>query len=580
MKQHDLNAWIIPATDPHQGEYIPAHWQTRTWFSGFTGSAGMVVVTQEFAGLWTDSRYFIQAENELKGTGIELVKLKIPHTPEYIDWLMEKLPEGSKVGFDGKVVSAQLARLMESRFREKGIATDASMDLPGMIWEDRPALPGAMVFEHEEALAGKSRWEKLAMVRDEMKAIGAGYHLLTALDDIAWMFNLRGADVDYNPVFVSYAIITPNNSLLFVDEKKLPDNAISRLKEEGVTVKPYDAIADYLKGLSEESSILYSSGKISHYLAQAIPRHCRKIDDISIPARLKACKNKVEAANIRKAMVKDGVALVRFFRWLEEKIGKITITEVSLDEQLGKFRKQQQGYTGNSFSTIAGYRDHGAIVHYSATRETAYELQPEGILLLDSGAQYPDGTTDITRTISLGKPSGEEKRDFTLVLKGHIELSRAVFPAGTKGFHLDVLARKALWQDGKNYGHGTGHGVGFFLNVHEGPQGITPNPAVNYPLQPGMVLSNEPGFYREGHYGIRTENLVMVVPLTETAFGSFLGFETLTLFPYDLNLIDSSMLSHDEKQWINHYHQEVYEKLAPGLDEEEKKWLSHKTRAI
>lgn len=580
MKQHDLNAYIIPATDPHQGEYIPGHWKTREWFSGFSGSAGTVVVTTDYAGLWTDSRYFIQAEEQLEGSGIKLEKLKVAHTPEYIEWLSDKIIRGGKVGIDGNVVSAQLIDMMQKLFKPRGIIIDHTLDLPGKIWADRPVIPQAPVFEHDNKLAGKSRWEKLAMVREKMKSQRIDYQLLTSLDDIAWMFNLRGSDVEFNPVFVSYALISVSESILFLDDDKLPSEISIRLKEEGVKIQPYNSIAAGLQQLPPGSTLLLSGSKINYSLYQNIPAHCKTIDDISIVTTIKACKNAVEAAHIRNAMIKDGVALVQFFMWLEENIGKITITELSLDEQLTKFRKRQEGYMGNSFATIAGYLDHGAIIHYGATKETAYTLKPEGLLLLDSGAQYPDGTTDITRTITLGNPSAEEKHDFTLVLQGHIELSRAIFPASTKGFHLDVLARKALWQDGKNYGHGTGHGVGYFLNVHEGPQGITPNPAVNYPLEPGMILSNEPGFYRQGQYGIRTENLIMVIPVNESDFGTFMGFETLTLFPYDLSLIDSSMLNHDEKQWINHYHQVVYERLEGGLDEQERKWLSHKTRAI
>ncbi len=580
MKQHDLNAYIIPSTDPHQGEYIAEHWQTREWFSGFTGSTGNVVITHDFAGLWTDSRYFIQAQEELKGSGIELVKLKIPHTPEYIDWLVEKLPAGSKVGFDGKVVAAQLAMMMKKAFEPHQIQIDSQHDLPGMIWEDRPGLPQQPVFEHDEKMAGKSRWEKLAMVREQMKARHADFHLLTSLDDIAWLFNLRGSDVQFNPVFLSYAVITPSESLLFIDEKKIPDDLQSRLQDEGLIVKPYDQVADYLRQLPQGSALWLTLSKVNQYLLDLIPGHCTLIDELSAVVPMKARKNTVEAANIRHAMVKDGVALVHFYRWLEENLGKMNITEISLDEQLTKFRKQQDGFMGNSFYPIVGYQDHGAIVHYSASPDTAYDIHPEGILLLDSGAQYLDGTTDITRTTALGKPTDEQRHDFTLVLKGHVELSRAVFPAGTKGFHLEVLARKALWQDGKNYGHGTGHGVGFFLNVHEGPQGISLNPSVNYPLEEGMVLSNEPGFYREGHYGMRTENLIMVVPFQESEYGPFLKFETLTLFPYDLGLIDAALLNHDEKQWINHYHQVVYERLEAYLDEEARRWLAHKTRAI
>ncbi len=580
MQEKGFAAYIIPPTDPHQSEYISDHWKTREWLSGFTGSAGTVVVTQQFAGLWTDSRYFIQAEKELEGTPIELVKLKIPHTPEYIDWLGEHLQEGETVGINGKVFSQSLVNQIKSKLSPLGIKFNCVFDLPDQIWKDRPALSSGEVMEHDLKYAGKSRTEKIAMVREEMKDNAIDYHLLTSLDDIAWLFNLRGTDVEYNPVFISYAVISQNSAVLFLDEKKLNASLKAKLEDEGIELQPYTAISQYLGDLPKDSLLSYNSGKTSHHLWLSIPPHCQKTDKISIPAVLKTCKNENEIKNIRNALIKDGVALVKFFRWLEQNIDKGEITEITLDEQLTHFRQQQPGFMGNSFGTIAGYKDHGAIIHYSATEETAYTLKPEGMLLLDSGGQYVDGTTDITRTICLGKPTDEQIMDYTLVLKGLIKLSMAYFPEGTKGFHLDALARFPLWQHGKNYGHGTGHGVGYFLNVHEGPQGITPNPMVNYPLKEGMLQSNEPGFYPEGKYGIRLENLIVVIPHIETQYGKFLQFETLTLFPLEMNLIDTEMLTPEEQGWLNRYHRKVFQNLSPHLNTEENQWLLKKTREV
>ncbi len=580
MQQKGFSAYIIPGTDPHQSEYLPHHWKTREWFSGFTGSTGTLVVTADFAGLWTDSRYFIQAEEELKNSGIELVKLVIPHTPEYLDWLADTLSSDSTVGINGEVFSQSLVNLMKKKFKDKSISINCSADLPGMIWQERPPISQNHVYEHETKFAGKTRKQKIELVRKEMTEAGYDYQLLTSLDDIAWLFNLRGSDVDYNPVFIAYALVGLREVTLFIHPEKIFDELRDTLVSEGITLAPYESVTDRLAALSADETILYAAAKTSHHVFLSIPAHAHKIDDISIPTILKACKDEAEVKQIRNALIKDGVALVKFFRWLEKDIHSSEITEITIDEKITAFRAEQQGYIGNSFSTIAGYQDHGAIIHYSATPETAYTLKPEGILLLDSGGQYVDGTTDITRTISLGKPTDAQITDYTLVLKGLIKLSMAYFPEGTKGYHLDALARCPLWQNGKNYGHGTGHGVGYFLNVHEGPQGISPNPAVNFPLKVGMLQSNEPGFYLQGKYGIRLENLIVVVPHIETQHGKFLQFETLTLFPFDLNLIDLDILSDEEKGWLNRYHNKVFRQLSPRLNKEENQWLLQKTKAV
>jgi len=580
MIEKEIDAYIIPPTDPHQSEYVPEHWKTREWFSGFTGSAGTVVVTQDFAGLWTDSRYFLQAEEQLNDSGIELVKLKIPHTPEYIDWISYKMPAGSTVGIDGKVFSQGLVTLMKKTFAEKSISIVCAYDLPGMIWQDRPAISTHKVYEHETRFAGKTREQKLDLVRKELTEREMDYQLITSLDEVAWLFNLRGTDVDYNPVFIAYALVGQNKAVLFINREKLSDRLDEKLLAEGIELEPYENIYQYLTNLTTGTQITYSAAKTSHHVFLNIPAHCTKKDDLSILSMLKACKDEFEIKNIRNVLIKDGVALVKFFRWLENNLGRTEITEITIDEKLTEFRAQQPGYIGNSFATIAGYQDHGAIVHYFATPDSAYTLKKKGILLIDSGGQYTDGTTDITRTIALGEPTDEQIIDYTLVLKGLIRLSMAYFPEGTKGFHLDALARFPLWQQGKNYGHGTGHGVGYFLNVHEGPQGISPNTAVNFPLKEGMLQSNEPGFYPAGKYGIRLENLIVVVPHIKTDYGNFLQFETLTLFPFDMTLIDQDNLTVEEKGWLNRYHKKVFQNLSPRLSAEENQWLLEKTKDV
>jgi Xaa-Pro aminopeptidase len=580
MSEKEIDAYIIPPTDPHQSEYVPEHWKTREWFSGFTGSAGTVVVTLDFAGLWTDSRYFLQAEEQLKDSGIELVKLKTPHTPEYIEWINDNMPAGATVGIDGKVFSQGLVVTMKKAFAEKSISVVCAYDLPGMLWQNRPVISTQQVFEHEPHFAGKTRVQKLELVRKELAEKEIDYQLVTALDEVAWLFNLRGTDVEYNPVFIAYALVGQEKAILFINPEKLSEELYEKLHSEGIEIEPYENIYQYLNSLTPGTQVTYSAAKTSHHVFLNIPAHCIKKDDLSTIAMLKACKDEFEIKNIRNVLVKDGVALVKFFRWLENNLGKTEITEITIDEKLTEFRAQQAGYIGNSFATIAGYKDHGAIVHYFATPESAYTLEENGILLIDSGGQYIDGTTDITRTITLGKPTDEQIIDYTLVLKGLIRLSMAYFPEGTKGFHLDALARFPLWQQGKNYGHGTGHGVGYFLNVHEGPQGISPNTAINFPLKEGMLQSNEPGFYPTGKYGIRLENLIVVVPHIKTDYGNFLQFETLTLFPFDMALIDLDNLTEEEKGWLNRYHQKVFRNLSPHLSAEENQWLLKKTKAV
>lgn len=582
MKKYSLDVYIIPSTDPHLGEYIPAHWRCIAWFSGFTGSAGTIVITRDFAGLWTDSRYFLQAEEQLRNTGIELVKLKMPHSPEYIDWLEEKLKDGSTIGFDGKVMSINLTRKFEKFLEDKNIRINTSKDLVGEIWQNRPPLPDSKIFDFDVKFSGVSREKKSDNVKQRMKEEGVDYHLLTALDDIAWTFNIRANDVKYSPLAVSFALIGFDNTSLFIDKKKIPDKLKKILSDAGIALMSYKEISKALMKLCKGTRIYLSPGSTNTWLYRSIPSFCKIIEGISIPSKLKAIKNPVEIEHVKNTMVKDGVALTRFFFWLERTIGKQKITEISASKKLNDFRNQQDLYQGPSFATIAGYREHGAIVHYEPTPDTDIELNPEGIFLLDSGGQYLDGTTDTTRSISLGNPTLEEKRDFTLVLKGTIALSLIEFPLGTKGFQIEVLARKALWENGLNYGHGTGHGVGFFLNVHEGPQTIGTGASGNLEtiLEPGMILSDEPGVYREGKYGIRTENLLLIEKSRETEFGQFLKFKTLTLCYIDTKLVEKSLLLPEEKKWLNDYHIKVYDLISPYLTGEEKIWLKEKTKEI
>jgi Xaa-Pro aminopeptidase len=576
MQARGLTAYIVPSSDPHQGEYVAAHWKFRQWVSGFTGSAGTVVVTADHAGLWTDSRYFLQAEEQLKGSAVELHKLNIPHTPEHLDWMLENLPSGSKVGLDGRLFSVGQVRRLAKKFHVKNIDLDTNAGLISGIWNNRPPLPQHPVFEHEVKYAGASRSQKIQAVREKMD--GAGYHLVSTLDDIAWLFNLRGGDVTCNPVFYAYAVVATDAAFLFIEESKVPADLKEKLNEDGVIVKPYAAIEDFLKTLPGGKTIFVDLASTSNQVYNAIDSGKIK-DGINIAGSLKAIKSPVEIQHSKEVMRIDAVALVKLYRWLDETLGKRPVPESEVAVRLDEFRRAQGGYFGESFDAITGYNSNGAIVHYHAEPGTCAHIKPEGMLLLDSGGQYLNGTTDITRTIALSEPSAEQKKDFTLVLKGHIALDNAKFPQGTTGVQLDILARMYLWQHCLNYGHGTGHGVGFFNNVHEGPQGFSPTPGTpraNVTIEPGMVTSNEPGLYRAGQYGIRTENLVLCVEDEENDFGKFYRFETLTLFPIDLALVDEALLSADEKAWINSYHEKVFAAVSPLLNEEEAAWLKEK----
>lgn len=580
MEKNKLNAFIIPSTDAHLSEYPPKHWESRKWISGFTGSAGTAVVTTNKAGVWTDSRYFLQAENELRDTGFDLFKMGQPDTPEMIDWIIEQVGKGGSVGIDGLVYAASDAKMLKTRLDAKEIKLQTELDPFAEIWENRPAIPQNKVFLLPDEITGESTKDKIARINKQLDKIDADGLIAVTLDAVAWIFNMRGSDVDFNPVAVAYAYVSKKESVLFIDAEKLNDATKDALLRQGVKIDNYNMIFKYIEKLPKGSSICITGNKINYKLYQTIPA-TSKIIDIQSPVDLmKAAKNETELEGFRNAMVKDGVALVKFFMWLEKSIEGGKVTEVTIDEKLREFRSKQEFFVGESFSTIAGYAENGAIIHYRAQPETCLTVKPEGLLLVDSGAQYKDGTTDITRTVAVGKLTKQMKEDYTNVLKGHIGIATAIFPEGTRGSQLDILARKALWDSCLTYWHGTGHGIGHFLNVHEGPQNIRleENSTI---LEVGMVTSNEPGLYRANKYGIRIENLIVTQEHTKTEdFGTFYNFETITLCPIDTKPIKKSMLTAKEIKWLNNYHEMVYDKLKKHLNKEEKAWLKTKTAPL
>ena len=581
MKEHQLSAFIIPSTDPHSGEYVPEHWETRKWISGFTGSAGTAVITLDDAGLWTDSRYFIQAEEQLEGTGIRLFKDRLPETPSIDEWLGSILKKGDKVGIDGWVNSHQEAHALRNALAENGIElVTMTEDIFDMLWEDRPSLPKTPVFILDETRTGASCTEKIARIQEAIAKNGSSAIILSALDEIAWTLNLRGSDVHCNPVFISYLLLSKEGYTLYILEDKITDEVRTYLKGHQVAIKTYSQLAEDLFAFREKhEGVLQISPLANEALYDLSAKHADTLIAPSPVALMKAVKNETEQAGFRKAMERDGVALVKFLRWLEEAVPAGNESEVSIDQKLYEFRAGQADFRGISFDTIAGYKEHAAIVHYEATPETDIPLKPEGLLLLDSGAQYLDGTTDITRTIALGPLTDEEKTDYTLVLKGHLQLQNAHFPAGTCGTQLDVLARSAMWKCGINYMHGTGHGIGHFLCVHEGPHQVRMNHVPTL-LEPGMILTDEPGIYKAGRHGIRIENTLLIVPAQETEFGKFYRFEPLTLCPIDKKAIAIEILTDEELAWFNEYHQMVYNRLCPFLSEEENAWLKEATSPL
>lgn len=579
MRKVKVSAVIIPGTDPHQSEYVNPHWKVRDWVSGFTGSNGTAVVTLDSAGLWTDSRYFLQAAQQLQDSGFELHKEDIPGEATINEWLAGELSENDILAVDGRLFSVMKANQLEEFCGANGLRFATDFAPADTIWDERPPRPMTKAFVHDVKYAGETAESKVERVLDAVEANGADAIFIPALDEIAWTLNIRGADVECNPLVVSYLYLSRSEKVLFVDEEKIDDEVAAHLNRIGVKVMPYDDVQNWLgKHIPVSSIILLDPNQVSDTLARAL--ECYKVYAKSPIAPLKAIKNEVQIEGTRRAMERDGVALVRLWMWVEKMAGTETVNETDVADKAIECRSVSELYRGESFGMIAGYKEHGAIVHYSAKPETASVLKAEGLLLVDTGAQYLDGTTDITRTMSLGNPTEDEKHDYTLVLKGHLAIGRAKFPVGTRGSQLDALARIYQWNEMMTYLHGTGHGVGHFLGVHEGPQNIrlNENPTT---LKPGMITSNEPGLYKAGKYGIRTENLVLTVPAGHSdEFGDFLKFETLTLFPYDRNLIDVSMLSEEEKAQVNAYHDEVRMRLTPYLNDEEQAWLNARTEKI
>lgn len=577
MRSKHIDAVIIPGTDPHQSEYPSEHWKFRDYVSGFTGSNGTAVVTLDDAGLWTDSRYFLQAADQLEGSGFMLHKENIPGEPTVLEWLGEVLDEDAVVGVDGRLFSLIEANRIEMFCAQNGFMFAPDFRAAEAIWANRPARPMNPAFVHDEALAGEDVDSKISRVVDALDAADADGLLITALDEIAWLLNLRGSDVDYTPVVIAFAYVSEDERVLFIDSEKVTSEVKAHLKKYGVKIKDYDDIEKFLGKISSTATVMVDPNRVSDALGQAMI--CNKTYMASPVIALKGVKNESQIAGFRQAMLYDGAAMVRMMMWLEQNVAN-GITEMDVDRRLQQERAAYASNRGDSFHMIAGYKDHGAIVHYEATDESAYTLAPEGLLLIDTGGQYLEGTTDITRTISLGNPTAAEKHDYTLILKGHLALARAVFPKGTMGVQLDVLARGPLWNEGMTYLHGTGHGVGHFLGCHEGPQSIRmeANPT---PLELGMVTSNEPGIYKTGEYGIRTENLLLCVPAcSNEEWGEFYKFESLTLFPYDTTLMDMEMLSREEVKQINDYHAMVCERLRPLLNADEAQWLEQKCKSI
>lgn len=577
MKACGVSAFISPSTDPHSGEYVPEHWESRKWISGFTGSAGTAVITDNDGGVWTDSRYFIQAEEQLSGTGLKLFKDRLPETPSISEWLNKVLKPGDSVGFDGWVNTVSEVQEIQKALAKNNISYKMINDPYKDIWLDRPSIPHNKPFILDMEYTGESCQSKIKRIKEAYQKNQADGIVLSALDEIAWTLNLRGNDVHCNPVFVSYLIITNKETTLYIIKEKITEDVSSYLSSCGIVCKEYNEIETDLRNYNGNN--IQMSYNTNYAIFNAARSNAEVILHDSPVLYFKSIKNDTEIEGFRNAMTRDGVAMVKFLYWLEKSVGKENINEVTIDKKLTELRSQQQHFRGISFDTIAGYQEHGAIVHYEATEESALTLKPEGLLLLDSGAQYTDGTTDITRTIPLGETSLEQKKDYTLVLKGFIDVCMIEFPYGTCGTQLDILARQAMWKEGINYGHGTGHGVGHFLNVHEGPHQMRMNymPAI---LLPGMTLTNEPGIYKAGRHGVRTENTMLIVKSKSTEFGEFYKFDQLTLCPISKQTIIKEMLTKEEIQWLNNYHKLVFEKISPFLEGEELSWLKDATSEL
>ncbi len=578
MTQQHIDAYIIPSADPHISEYLPDYYKSIPFVTGFTGSVSTVVITQDFAGLWADSRYFVQAEEQLKNSGFELVKLNAQGMAEYIEWLGTQLPKGGKVAFDEKTVSVMLGLQLEKQLAFKEI-TFENQDFVGEIWTDRKELPASPAFLLADEVVGQSSTDKLAEIRKALKKQHASFHLVSSLDDMAWIFNIRGTDIGFNPVVLSFALISADGAKLYIDSDKLSDKDLSTLKNQNITISNYDNLASDLADLPAKSSVLIDPKRNCYFMYKQVPKSVVRILDTNPSTYLKAIKNEVEIANTRIAMVKDGAAITKFLKWVKENVDTIEITELSAAEKLKGFRAEQDGFVGESFNTIAGYRAHGALPHYSATLESDVRIKAKGLFLVDSGGQYHYGTTDITRVLPMGRNTDEESTDYTLVLKAMIEGSKTRFPKGTCGYQIDAITRKPMWDYALNYGHGTGHGVGYYLNVHEGPH-VFNGSATPIAIELGTITSIEPGIYRIGKHGIRIENLVLTVAAESNEFNDFYAFESLTLAPIDTTLVKKELLETSHINWLNNYHNEVYEKVSPLLNEDEKVFLRDMTKAI
>lgn len=577
MQKNGLEAIIIPGDDPHQSEYVADHWQTRKWVTGFSGDAGTAVITQKEAILWTDFRYYIQAENQISDSEFQLFKTGEDKVPSYQKYLSDTLKKGDVVGINADVFSIANVKKNKKAFESAGLVLNLQTDIVNQLWTDRPPMPDARAYSFK--YAGRQRTEKINAVRRKMRASEANYHLVATLDDIAWMLNLRGRDVHTNPVNICFVLIVPDAVRLFINHNKIDDGLVSELKKDGVRIFEYADIFQGLSNIEKGSTILIDPENTNFSLLKAIPKDCNVIEKPNPAIALKAVKNSTEINQLRKTAIKDGIAVVSFLQWLEHQDNNEALTETTAARKLYEYRKLQKFFVDNSFDPIMAFQEHSAMCHYSATPQTDMSLNKDGFFLTDSGGHYLTGTTDITRTVFRGQPREQEKREYTLVLKGHICVANAIFPKGTKGFQIDTLSRQFLWENGMDFGHGTGHGVGFFLCVHEGPATISPHP-VDVRLETGMVLTNEPGIYREGKYGIRLENMILVSHAFENEFGTFYKFETLTLCHFERKLIDTNLLTDREIEWVNTYHKRVYEKLSPRLDENVSSWLKEKTRPL
>lgn len=584
MKEKNIYAYIVPSSDYHQSEYVGDYFKSREFMSGFTGSAGTLIISMDEAGLWTDGRYFIQAENELKDSGIKLFKMGEEGVPTIEEYLLEKLPKNSTLGFDGRVMSVKEGQSLANKLAFQGINIEYKYDLVNDIWEDRCSLPTEKAFLLGTEYSGESFSDKLSRIRAVMKEKKATTHILASLDDIAWLFNIRGRDVKSNPVVLSYAVITIDSVYLFIDKNKIGKDIRAELSKENVQIKGYEEVYEFIKKIEENEVVLIDTSKVNYAIYNNIPSNVQKIEERNPSILFKSIKNEIELKNIRNSHIKDGVAFTKFMYWLKNNIGKIEITEISATQKLEEFRREQDKFIEPSFSTIAAYKDHAAMMHYSATEESNYKLEPRDLFLVDSGGQYFDGTTDITRTIALGPIPENVRKDFTNVVRGMIRLSKAKFLYGCRGYNLDILARGPLWEEGIDYKCGTGHGIGFVLNVHEGPNGfrwkVREDIDDSCILEEGMVTTNEPGVYVENSHGIRIENEIVVRKAEKNEYGQFMDFEVITFAPIDLDAIDESLILKDEKVYLNNYHKQVYDKISPYLNEEEKQWLKTYTREI